>query len=413
MSYDKPFSPMQYEFFKNANHRYNIKTGATRSGKTYMDYYVIPMRIRARIGLDGLVVILGVTNSTIERNILKPMRDLYGEELVGTIRKGDNTAYLFGEQCYCLGAEKISQVSKIRGSSIKYCYGDEMADWSAEVFELLKSRLDKPYSCLDGALNPQSPYHWLKTFLDSDADIYQQKYTIFDNPFLPKEFVDNLCKEYAGRVYYRRYILGEWAMAEGLIYDMFSRERHVFPMHTIEKALGIGARYVSVDYGTQNATVFLLWEKGIDDKWYILKEYYYSGRDKGTQKTDAEYTADMRAFLEDIPIKAIIVDPSASSFKASLRQAGFNVIDAKNDVKNGIREVAKRLSNNQLGIADGCTNTIKEFESYVWDEKAVEAGNDAPKKENDHAMDALRYFVYTILATQRAKVGDKSRLGIR
>ena len=176
-----PFSQKQIEYFQNANHRWNFKTGATRSGKTYMDYFVIPKRIRARIGKPGLSVILGVTKSTIERNILEPMRNIWGPELVGEINS-QNKCYLFGEMVYCLGAEKVSQVSKLRGASIKYVYGDEVADWNEEVFDMLKSRLDKPYSCFDGALNPQGPNHWLKAFLESDLDIYVQEYTIFDNP---------------------------------------------------------------------------------------------------------------------------------------------------------------------------------------------------------------------------------------
>ena len=165
-------SKKQIEFCKKANRRWNFKGGATRSGKTYLDFkWIIPMRIRERIGLDGLAVILGVTKSTIERNVLEPMRNIYGDDLVGSI-SSDNTVWLFGEKCYCLGAEKVSQVSKIRGASIKYCYGDEVADWSEEVFALLKSRLDKEYSCFDGTFNPQHPGHWLKKFLDSDADIF-------------------------------------------------------------------------------------------------------------------------------------------------------------------------------------------------------------------------------------------------
>ena len=190
-----PISKMQREYLDNANRRWCFKTGATRSGKTYIDTLcVIPKRIRARIGNPGLAVILGVTKSTIERNILEPMRNIWGTDLVGEINS-QNICYLFGERVYCLGAEKVSQVSKLRGSSIKYVYGDEVADWNEEVFEMLKSRLDKPYSCFDGALNPQGPNHWLKEFLDSDFDIYCQKYTIFDNPFLDKKFVENLCKE--------------------------------------------------------------------------------------------------------------------------------------------------------------------------------------------------------------------------
>lgn len=222
-----PFSVKQQEYFENANKRWNFKSGATRSGKTYMDYFVIPKRIRARIGKPGLVVILGVSKGTIERNIIEPMRQIWGPKLVGEINS-KNICRMFGEDVYCLGAEKISQVSKLRGSSIKFCYGDEVADWSKEVFEMLKSRLDKPYSCFDGALNPQNPTHWLKEFLDSNADIYLQTYTIFDNPFLDPKFVEELCKEYEGTVYYDRYINGLWKRAEGAIYRRFADNPKAF-----------------------------------------------------------------------------------------------------------------------------------------------------------------------------------------
>ena len=255
-------SDKQKEFIQNANKRYNIKTGATRSGKTYLDIlYTIPSRIRERSGKDGLNVILGVTNSTIERNILQPLRELYGDKLVGTINS-HNVARLFGEEVYCLGAEKVSQVSKIRGASIKYCYCDELAEYNQEVFELLKSRLDKEYSVLDGALNPENPTHWLKQFIDSDVDIYCQTYTIFDNPFLPPQFVKNLCKEYEGTVYYNRYILGQWCNAEGLIYTRFANDPTKYKW-TKKKDNGnydlpSGITIIGIDYGgTKSGQAFV------------------------------------------------------------------------------------------------------------------------------------------------------------
>ena len=211
-------TPKQAEYIREAHHRWNIKGGATRSGKTYMDFrWIIPMRIRERAGKDGLTVILGVTKSTIERNVLQPMREVYGDTLVGSI-SSDNTVWLFGEKCYALGAEKVSQVSRLRGASIKYAYGDEICDWSPEVFDLLKSRLDKPYSCFDGTLNPKDPLHWLKSFIDSDADVFYQQYSIDDNPFLDPTFVAELKKEYSGTVLYDRYILGNWAASEGALF---------------------------------------------------------------------------------------------------------------------------------------------------------------------------------------------------
>ena len=202
-------SDKQKEFINNATHRYNIKVGARRCGKTYLDnLWTIPFRIRERAGLDGLVCIFGVSKGTIERNVLQPLRQIYGRELVGTIGS-NNTAKLFGEEVYCLGCEKVNQVSKIQGTSIKYAYGDEVAKWNQEVFVMIQASLDKEYSCFDGALNPENQSHWLKKdFLDrveqDGLDVYVQHYTIFDNPFLPKEFVDNLCKEYQGTVFYDR-----------------------------------------------------------------------------------------------------------------------------------------------------------------------------------------------------------------
>ena len=207
------FSPKQNEFIRKATHRYNFKIGAVRSGKSYVDVaYTIPSRLRALKDDQGLNVIMGVSKETIERNVLQPMRELYTDCIVGTINSR-NIAIICGVPVYCLGAERASQVSKIQGSSIKYCYGDEIAKWSPSVWEMLKSRLDKPYSKLDGACNPEYPGHWLKEFLErEDIDTYVQKYTLFDNPFLTKEFVNNLCNEYKGTVYYKRYVLGEWRL---------------------------------------------------------------------------------------------------------------------------------------------------------------------------------------------------------
>lgn len=220
-------SPKQDEFIRNATHRYNIKVGARRCGKTYLDnLWTIPSRILERSGKDGLYVILGVSKGTIERNVLQPLRQIYGKNMVGNINSS-NIAKLFGEEVYCLGAEKVSQVSKIQGTSIKYCYGDEIAKWNEEVFVMVQGSLDKPYSVMDGALNPENQDHWFKkNFLDKveekGLDVYVQHYTIFDNPFLSQEFVDNLCKEYEGTVFYDRLILGLWKNAEGIIYKQFA-----------------------------------------------------------------------------------------------------------------------------------------------------------------------------------------------
>ena len=240
----------QKEFIRNGNHRYNIKVGATRSGKTFLDIaYTIPMRIRERAGKEGLNVILGVSKGTIERNVLEPLRERFGASLVSGI-SSNNTAKLFGEVVYCLGAEKVNQVSKIRGSSIKYCYCDELAEYNEEVWNLLKSRLDKSYSLCDATLNPESKTHWLKrNFLDvvedKGIDAYIQYYTLFDNPFLDSKYVDNICKEYEGTVYYNRYVLGQWCNAEGIIFRQIADDKN---RYLTEEAIN-GFISIGIDWG--------------------------------------------------------------------------------------------------------------------------------------------------------------------
>lgn len=216
------FSDMQQAYLLNATHRWNIKTGATGSGKTWLDCcVVIPKRILNCTG-SGLIVLIGNTRSTIERNVLTPMRSIWGKQLVGSLRINASSVEIFGRQCIVMGADKANQVERIQGATIEYCYGDEITTWSEPVFQMLKSRLRTQTSVFDGTCNPESPSHWFKAFLDSDADIYQQAYTIHDNPFLPANVVRELKKEYAGTVYYDRYILGLWRQAEGAVYRIFA-----------------------------------------------------------------------------------------------------------------------------------------------------------------------------------------------
>lgn len=259
-------SEKQKEYVRNATHRYNFKVGARRCGKTYLDdFYMIPARILERRNLDGLLCIFGVSKGTIERNVLQPMRQMYGKDLIGQINNG-NVAKLFGEEVYCLGCEKVSQVSKIQGTSIKYGYGDEIAKWNQEVFVMIEASLDKPYSVMDGALNPENQNHWLKKdFLDKvdekGLDVYVQHYTIFDNPFLTKEFIDNLCREYEGTVYYDRLILGLWKNAEGIIYRQFADNPGEYikeaPVDEADNPLQFMIISIGIDYGaTEGETEF-------------------------------------------------------------------------------------------------------------------------------------------------------------
>ena len=219
-----PLTEFQQEYLRNCSHRWNVKTGATRSGKTYLDCAVtVPKRICAARG-EGLLVLMGNTLGTLERNVLSPMRELWGPDLVGVIRTSaaGNVVQLFGKKVYVLGADNKKHIARIQGAAFEYVYGDEITTWDEGVFQMLKSRLSCPHSHFDGTCNPESPTHWFKKFLDSDADIYCQAYTIDDNPTLPAQFVADLKKEYTGTVYYNRFILGQWMAANGVIYRLLA-----------------------------------------------------------------------------------------------------------------------------------------------------------------------------------------------
>ena len=394
----------QREYLLNCNHRWNVKTGATGSGKSFVDFAVtIPQRINACRG-EGLIVLMGNTRGTLERNILEPMRSIW-PGCVGDIRS-DNTVQIFGKKVYALGADNKKHVARIQGATFEYVYGDEITTWSRDVFEMLKSRLRCQHSHFDGTCNPDSPGHWFKAFLESDADIFQQSYVI-DDGVLPDHVVEELKKEYAGTIYYDRYILGLWTAATGIIYPMF-REAIAEPPADQEPS----EFCLSIDYGTQNAFAAILWAK-YGAVWYAVREYYYSGRDTGVQKTDDEYAQDLDKWLSDLTqyddyMKLpTIIDPSAASFIALLRKRGkYKVLPADNAVADGIRETATAMQTGKLKIAPSLKNWRKEAEGYVWDEKA---GEDKPIKVNDHLMDSMRYFCKT---KHISRAGERSRTSI-
>ena len=402
-------TPKQAEYIRNAHHRWNVACGAVRSGKSYCQVsYCIPARLMERKGLRGLRVILGATRANIERNVLQPMRDIYGDGIATGINS-QNISRIMGEKVYCIGADNVRQVAKIRGSEIAYVAIDEAIDINKEVFEMLKSRLSLPWSCCDITTNPASPNHWFKEFLDSadrGVDIYLQEYTIYDNPYLPEGYVRSLEAEYAGTVYFLRYILGKWARAEGLIFPMFLEALAEVPNGEAEDLA------LSVDYGTQNPFAAIAWKKkgGI---WYAEREYYHSGRKTGKQKTDDEYASDLEDFMADeiedyrirleasrrelgapMPSKIqLIIDPSAASFIALMKKKDWcKVVKANNDVGDGIRETASAMKRGLIKISTYMPEWRREVEGYVWDERVEE---DKPVKENDHLMDATRYFVKT------------------
>lgn len=373
----------QKEFIRNATHRYNLKIGARRCGKTYLDIlFTIPNRILERKDLDGLNVIFGVSKGTIERNVLQPLREIYGKDLVGFINS-QNIANLFGQEVYCLGTEKISQVSKIQGTSIKYAYGDEMAKWNKEVFIMIQGSLDKPYSCLDGALNPENKNHWLKKdFLDvikeKGLDVYTQYYTIFDNPFLPKDFVENLCKEYKGTVYYNRLILGQWCDAEGLIFQQIANDDKRFITTTIQYNSIIS---IGIDWGGNKSKHSITATKISRD--FKSVQVLKASTMKATGTNTKQVFRWIINFIKEIQDKygtvSFIFADSAeqvlnNSLNGELRANGINLVvqdSLKIEIKNRIELWNRLLNLDKLSFIEGqCQTLIEALQTALYDEKA-------------------------------------------
>lgn len=373
----------QKEFIRNATHRYNLKIGARRCGKTYLDIlFTIPNRLLERKGLDGLNVIFGVSKGTIERNVLQPLREIYGKDLVGFINS-QNIAVLFEQEVYCLGTEKISQVSKIQGTSIKYAYGDEMAKWNKEVFIMIQASLDKPYSCLDGALNPENKNHWLKKdFLDvieeKGLDVYTQYYTIFDNPFLPKDFVENLCKEYQGTVYYNRLILGQWCDAEGLIFQQIANDykRYITTTVQLNSIISIG-----IDWGGNKSKHSITATKISRD--FSSIQVLKASTMKATGTNTKQVFRWIINFIKEIQDKygtvSFIFADSAeqvlnNSLNGELRANKINLIvqdSLKIEIKNRIELWNRLLNLDKMSfIENQCQSLIEALQTALYDEKA-------------------------------------------
>ena len=320
------------------------------------------------------------------------LKDHRADNMVEISKNGvTNYFYVFG------GKDESSQ-DLIQGITLAGCFFDEVALMPESFVNQATARCSVEGSKWWFNCNPDGPFHWFKTnWIDKakEKNIIYLHFTMDDNLSLSEKIKQRYKSQWSG-VFYDRYIKGLWTVAEGIIYDMFNKDKHV--VDDCDCLIDSKSyRYVSCDYGTQNAMVFLLWNKGTDDIWYCVDEYYYSGRDTKIQKTDSEYADDLVKFLNEREIFQIVVDPSAASFIAELKKRGFRVKKAKNDVSNGIRLVSTMLNQSKIKFFSKCRNTIKEFSVYAWDPKASARGEDAPIKQNDHAMDAIRYFIYTIL----------------
>ena len=310
-----------------------------------------------------------------------------------------NTYFLFG-------GKDESSYSLIQGITLAGVLLDETALMPRSFVEQAISRCSVEGSRFWFNCNPAGQEHWFYREWVSrcaEKNLIHLHFTMEDNPSLSPAVRERYERLYTG-VFYDRYVRGLWVSADGLVYDGFDPQRHVCA-RLPETA---GRCWVSVDYGTRNPTVFLLWQRERDtERWVCLREYCWDGRARQRQKTDGEYAEDLVSFFGSEYPQTVIVDPSAASFITELRQRGLSVTPADNRVLDGIRAVSELLREGKLVFSDRCANTLREFRSYVWDESA--AGADRPVKDNDHCMDAVRYFVSTALGRAKVRVGRRPR----
>ena len=378
-----------------------ICDGSVRAGKTVimsLAYIIWAMTQfdEEQFGMSGKTI------GSLRRNVIRPLKrmlrgrgyavkDNRTDNILEISRNGKtNYFFLFG------GKDESSQ-DLVQGLTAAGFFFDEVALMPQSFVNQATARCSVEGAKLWFNCNPAGPHHWFKLeWIDklTEKNAIRIHFQMEDNPSLSQRVIERYKRMYSG-VFYDRFIRGLWVLSEGIIFDNFDRDTMVKAPPKTDTA---SKHYVSIDYGTQNATVFLLWAK-YGKEWYCIDEYYYSGRDQSKQKTDEQYSKELRSFVGALK-PTIIVDPSAASFIAQLRKDGFKVVKAKNDVMDGIRATQTAMNQHTIYFTEKCKNLFVEFASYIWDEKAADRGEDKPVKQFDHACDALRYFVYTILAKQ-------------
>ncbi|MDD3214792.1 MAG: PBSX family phage terminase large subunit, partial [Eubacteriales bacterium] len=391
----------QREYRRNATRVWNVKTGATRSGKTYGDYFLLPKRLLDGRGREGINVVLGSTRGTLQRNIILPMQAIYGPKLVGDIRQ-DGTAVIFGEPCHCLGADSVRQVNRLRGASVKYCYGDEVTTWHPAMFEMLKSRLDKAYSLFDGTCNPEGPTHWFKKFLDQGGEsLYQQAYTLDDNPFNPPEVVARMKRDYAGTVYYDRYIRGLWVAAEGAVYRLYADDPERFIIGESELAQNPPVTAaIGVDFGGNGSghafscTGFTHGFRGM----VSLAEWYHKG-EITPDRLEAAFVDFARDCLTRFRAHAAYCDSAEPTLILGLRAAcarerlPIEIRKARKGPINGrIRFLCRQMAGGRYHILRRCEHTREALLTALWDARhQTEDVRLDDGTTNIDSLDALEY----------------------
>ena len=378
-----------------------ICDGSIRSGKTVS--MAVGFILWSMSNFDGQIFgICGRTIQSLRRNVILHLRDWVPEDLEISERRGENMLVV-SDGCgreniyYLFGGKDESSYALVQGITLAGALLDEVVLMPQSFVEQVIARCSVAGSKLWFNCNPGGPEHWFNknwVLKSKEMNALHIHFTMQDNYSLAPEIRERYERMYTG-VFYQRYVLGLWVLAEGLVYS-FGEENI-----TDERPKG-AEYYISIDYGTLNPFSAGLWSV-TGDKAVRIKEYYYSGRENSRNMTDAEYCDKVAELADGYEIKRVIVDPSGASFIEALRQRKFKVLGAKNDVLDGIRRTSVYLKDGNIKIHRSCTDSIREFGLYRWDEKK---NDDSVIKKNDHAMDDIRYFCNTIMRYKVKKKQD-------
>jgi len=395
------FSKRQLEFIINSTKQWNIAHGSVRSGKTegtlfrWMQFcYECP---------DSQLWMVGHSSDTIYQNAI---RLIFENPRFAIFRpmctwfSGKRQLKFMDKTITTLGAKDEGAIGAFQGKTMSGVYCDEMTLYPESIINMIDTRLSNPHSMGFASMNPAHPTHQIKQWIDKaeagDPKYYSLHFTLDDNPYVDNSYKQRIRDSLSG-LFYKRNYLGLWCLAEGAIFDFFDRDIYVLsrPPRAAEYWVA------GIDYGTTNNFACVLMgvntgrqtQQGIC-RW-IEKEYVWDSKKMGRQKTNGEYADDIEQFLEPYGVKGVYVDPSAASFKLELQKRRIPVIDANNDVLSGITFVTSEMRKGNLFICKDCPELIKEIESYVWDPKSAERGEDKPLKKADHLCDSLRYCVYS------------------
>jgi PBSX family phage terminase large subunit len=404
MTQSNLLAPKQLEFIYNSNARWNIAHGSVSSSKTVG----VTFRFMQAVDLcpDSQIWMIGHTSSTVYDNIVRLITEPNKNSPLSiftpfcTWKKGDRELLYKDKTISTVGAKDAGAIGAIQGKTMSLVYCDEMTLYPESIIDMIDTRLRNPHSMGFATMNPSHPTHKIKQWIDKavagDKNYYQLHFNLEDNPYLDQSYKDRIKNSLSG-VFYKRNYLGEWCLAEGAIFDFFDRSVYVV------KRPPRAADYwiVGVDYGTNNAFAAVLvgvncgkYHQAKPMMW-VEKEYYWDYKVKGRQQTSAEFAIDLKKWMEPYAVKSIYIDPSAANFRLDLQRLGLHPVNADNDVSNGIAKMTSLMKEGSLFICSECTNLIREIESYVWHPKCKEKGEDEPLKQDDHAVDALRYAVNT------------------